>query len=459
MKKSVQIIPVILCGGGGKRLWPFSRDEVPKPFISIGGKTLFQQTLQRFNNPLIKNIVIVASEFNEKLILDHIDLNKTTIHLLLEPHKRNTGPAIASAVKYIKNEISSNVILNICPSDHFISNKDYIKILKSLIKIKPDKITCYGIKPTYASSQYGYITENKESLKFTEKPAKRKANLLFKKGNSFWNSGIFSSYIDLLDDAFNKHLADYDNIQFKISSNCQDIFSVNLKENVYKKLPNISFDYLIMEKSKNIDLVKTNISWSDIGTWGGFDTVLHEYQKENGNYLYGNGLLSKSVSTSIISNSDKTIVAHGLNNISIIDTNDSTLIINKELSNDVSDIYNHLKVINPRLVTESQSVQRLWGSYQILISTELFKVKKIILKPHSSISNQKHLHRYEHWIVVDGKIDVITNNKKITLAKNDSIDIKINTKHKMINNSAHNATIIEVQTGDYLGEDDIIRYD
>ena len=455
-----QVIPIILCGGGGKRLWPISRSETPKPFIKLNDESLFQATLRRFNNEKIKDIVIIADLENEKIILDHLhQLNlKQNVHIIFEPFKRNTGPAIFSAISYINDNISNDVIVNICPADHFISPDDYSDIILQLHKISPHKITCYGVKPTSPDTNYGYISCFDNKVFFKEKPDLKMAKKFLKSDNYFWNAGIFSSHLDFLLSEFEVE-AILPKINYHLSKQSRTLNTCMIDSLSYELMPNKSFDYMIMENCKNISMEKINFKWSDIGTWAGFDNFIEDTNDSDNNKHYGNALFYNSKNSSVISSTDKLIVSYGLSNISIIDAIDSLLVIDKKDSDKVTDLYNDVYKIDKRLVVESQHVTRPWGKYEILISAEKFKVKKITLNPQSSISSQKHKLRNEHWIVVEGKITVHKDNESFFLDTNDSIKIQAETKHKMINETKKNAVIIEVQTGEYLGEDDIIRYD
>lgn len=458
--KVKQIIPIILCGGGGKRLWPISRSETPKPFIKLNDESLFQTTLRRFDKEQIKDIVIIADLENEKIILDHLNQLKLkkNFHIILEPFKRNTGPAIFSAISYINDMISNVAIVNICPADHFINPDDYSEIISQLHKISPDKITCYGVKPTTPDTNYGYINSEDNKVYFKEKPDFETAKKFLKSENYFWNAGIFSSHLDFLIAEFAAQ-AKLPKINYRQSKQSKTLSISMIDSLSYKAMPNKSFDYMIMENSKNIFMSKINFKWSDIGTWAGFDNFIEDSNDVDNNKHFGNALFFNSKNSSVISSTDKLIVSYGLSNISIIDAIDSLLVIDKNDSDKVSELYDDIHKIDKRLVSESQHVTRPWGKYEILISAEKFKVKKITLNPQSSISSQKHDLRNEHWIVVEGKITVHKDNEILFLDTNDSIKIQANTKHKMINETEKNAVIIEVQTGEYLGEDDIIRYD
>lgn len=458
--KVKQIIPLILCGGGGKRLWPLSRSETPKPFINLNDESLFQATLRRFNKKKIDHIVIIADLENEKIILDHLNQLKLkqNIHIILEPFKRNTGPAIFSAISYINDMISDDAIVNICPADHYINPDDYSEIMTQLPKISPHKITCYGIKPSCPNINYGYINCFNNKVTFKEKPDLETAKKFLKSKSYYWNSGIFSSHLSFILAEFASQTK-LPKISYRLSKQIDSLRIYTIDSISYESMPNESFDYMIMENSKNIFMSKINFKWSDIGTWEGFDNFIEYSNDPDNNKHVGNALFYNSKNSSVISSTDKLIVSYGLSNISIIDAIDSLLVIDKKDSDKVSSLYDDISKIDKRLVSESQSVTRPWGKYEILISAEKFKVKKIILNPYSAISSQKHDLRNEHWIVVEGKITVHKDNQILFLDTNDSIKIQAKTKHKLLNETKKIAIIIEVQTGEYLGEDDIVRYD
>ena len=469
MKKILtsEIIPVILAGGSGSRLWPISRANEPKPFIKFfNKKSLFQEAIIRARIHNKTNIIVVLRQELFFIAKDQAEELNITITFLLEPDSRNTAAAILMAAKFIGEKFGNDKHMLIMPSDHFI---DKINLYKTAIKSSvslsaKNEIVVFGINPTFPHTGFGYIEVERTGnriLSFKEKPSYKYAAQYFQRGNYYWNSGIFLAKVSAILVAYNKYaLRLYQYLMPIVFFNTQkNVYSIPCLK--YKKIPLISFDCAILEKAKNISCIKGNFYWDDIGDWKAFSES--KFFKNEGlkiNRKNKNLIDNNSISTFYLgTNQDKVVGLIDVENLIIIDSDDALLIADKNSAQKVKDLTSNIKKsLNNEVLLDHSFVKRPWGSFKVLIASESFKVKKIILNPYSSISLQSHNKRNEHWIVVEGKAKVINGDQALTLYKNESTFVKAKTKHRLSNPFAKKLIIIEVQSGDYLGEDDIMRF-
>ncbi|MDR0408157.1 MAG: mannose-1-phosphate guanylyltransferase/mannose-6-phosphate isomerase [Campylobacteraceae bacterium] len=442
---------IILCGGSGTRLWPISRTLMPKQFVKLfDDKSLFQMTILR-NKVFCKNTFIVSNTEQYFLAIDQLEELHENTHTtyLLEPIGRNTAAAIAlSCFALPKDEI-----VFITPSDHLIKNLDeYEKVLQKAEDLaKKNKLVTFGIKPMYAETGYGYIesNDNLQVKSFKEKPDVKTAQEYIKNDNFFWNSGMFCFKVETFlaelktysEDVYSAALKAYKNA--KIEEKCKNYEKLlRIKHEDMINIPDISIDYALMEKSQSLVVVPSDISWSDVGS---FDALSYELENDKNNNL-------------VIA--DKNVSLIDVEDLIVVDTNDALLISKKGSSQKVKDIVQNLKQSkNEELISLHVKAHRPWGTYQILEQDSGYKIKKIVVKPGSRLSLQKHFHRNEHWIVVNGSAKVTIDDKEFLLCENESTYIKAGQIHRLENPGKLPLVIIEAQVGNYTGEDDIVRFD
>jgi mannose-1-phosphate guanylyltransferase/mannose-6-phosphate isomerase len=448
---------IILCGGSGTRLWPLSRKNFPKQFLKLySDKSLLQETFLRMKKIMpTENIFFITNQnnfFNTLNQIKDLDSNFNEEQILVEPNSLNTAPAITFAIKHLveKVKISLNAPIAILPSDHYIKNeKKYFIVMQYAMNNIGDHIGTIGITPTGAKTGYGYIKKGArinhfhQVSAFKEKPSKEIARQYIASKEYLWNSG---KYIFTARTFFNELKKHAPEIYLQLTTS-YDEFLKN-----FNKMPDISIDFAISEKSNNIIVIEGDFGWNDIGS---FDS-LAEINKEKENEKC---IKIDSKNIFLHSTSNKLITTVGIDDVNIIETNDSILVQKKQRGEDVKKIVEILKEKNFKELQDSQICYRPWGSYEILIDTPTYKVKKIIVYPGSKLSLQAHYHRAEHWIVVKGLAKVTNGDKEIYLKENESTFIAPLSKHRLENPGKINVEMIEVQTGNYMEEDDIIRFE
>jgi len=447
---------VILSGGSGTRLWPLSRKLMPKQFLKLFDnetKSLFQKTVERNSNIcdeclIVSNIdqYFIALDDLEELNNERFNINNTKF--LLEEIGKNTAPAIAFAAL----ESKEDEILFVTPSDHLI--KDEEEYTKSVLKAKElankGYLVTFGIKPTEANTGYGYIEANGEDVvKFHEKPDIEKAKEYLKKGNYYWNSGMFMFKAGVYLEELKKHSPKIYEEVIKSYEKKQVINENQIRLKEMDNIPDLSIDYAVMEKSDKIKVVESNFEWNDVGS---FDSLISEIDSKE-------AIEIESKNNFYYKDDDKKVIASiGVEDLIVIDTKDALLITKKGKTQKVKDIVNILKKENKELTELHTKVHRPWGTYETLIDDRGYKIKRIIVKPGKRLSLQKHLHRSEHWIVVSGTAEVEIGGKKELIRPNESTYIKIGEKHRLKNPGKIPVVLIEAQVGEYTGEDDIERF-
>ncbi len=468
----MKITPVILSGGSGTRLWPISRQLNPKQFLDFfGEKTLFSQTILRtkntelFNPPIVvcnsEHRFIVAEEFKKSKI--------TPRSILLEPVAKNTAPAIAVAsLDLLENNNTDNDLILVMPSDHFITNESKFisQVNKAKELAKQGYLITFGIIPSYAETGYGYIKIgdelNKNSKifnveKFIEKPDSESASKYFKSKEYLWNSGIFlfsaQSYLQNLRQLNNQI---FTNCVRSYSKAVKDLDFIRLNQDDFENCPNLSVDYAIMEKADKVAVMPMSIGWSDIGSWQAIADLTPKDHEENS--LIGNVFALKTKNC-YINSTHGVIGAIGVKDLIIVSLKDAFLVANKNNAQDVKKLFEILVNNHREEVIHHTKILRPWGSFETIDLGTNFKVKRITVNPQCSLSLQMHQHRCEHWVVVKGNAVVTCGNKILNLKENESTYIPLGKKHRLENKGKNLLEIIEVQTGNYLGEDDIVRFE
>ncbi len=468
----MKITPVILSGGSGTRLWPMSRSLNPKQFLNFfDSKSLFSKTLLRVSDrDLFNPAIIICNENHRFLAADDIAQNNLGVSsIILEPVAKNTAPAIAcAAFELLKNKERDEDLIFVMPSDHIIEDeKQFIKHIKEAAKLAENNyLVTFGIIPNSPETGYGYIEQGDEIensnngfkvQKFIEKPQKEKAEEFIKKGGFLWNSGIFLFKASV-------YLENLEKLQNNIFTSCKEAYeksSINfgfryLEKESFSKSDSDSIDYAVMEKSQNIAVIPINVGWNDVGSW---DKIADISKKdENQNSLNGN-VLALDTKNCYINNKSGLIATIGLENLIIVNFKDVTLIANKDNAQDIKKLFNILKERNVAQCNNHAKVLRPWGSFETIDIEDRFQVKRIIVNPKSSLSLQKHHKRSEHWAVVKGRALVTKGEEKFILETDQSTYIKVGEKHRLENQEDFPLEIIEVQIGDYLGEDDIVRFE
>lgn len=453
---------IILAGGSGSRLWPLSREMYPKQLINFGSKdSLLQQTFLRMENfAKASEIVTVTNVLHYqdiKLQLNKIDDSNVVI---AEPLGKNTAPAIASALEYFSQNYKEDDIVLIAPSDHLIRNSKQFKqtVENAKVLAQDGYIVTFGIKPSYPEIGYGYIkTKNAlktgfEVEKFVEKPDYKTAQQYVQSGNYYWNGGIFMAKISVLLDEIKKYAPDIYSKLDKIDySN-----GVKLDFDLYNSMPSISIDYAIMEKSDKVALVELLSDWNDLGSWQALYNV--KPKDENGNVITGK-VVTENVRNSFIYSQKELVAVSDLENVIIVETEDAIMACKMDKSQDVKKLYDKLKAKESDTTKLHKTVFRPWGYYTCMNSGEGYLTKTICVLPHQKLSVQSHNHRSEHWVVLEGTALVLKDGKEYNVYPGDSIDIPVQAKHSLQNPYDENLKIIEIQKGDYISEDDIIRYE
>ena len=468
-----KILPVVICGGIGSRLWPLSRACFPKQFLEIDTKTsntFLQVTLNRLKGNLnFEDPLFICNEEHRFIVAEQIrKINIKASAILLEPLSRNTAPAIAVASLKAK-EILNDPIILVLPADHLI--KDVEKFLEVIYKginyANNGKIVTFGITPDKPETGYGYIESKKdldpnnlkgeEIVRFIEKPNIEKAKYLITQKRFTWNSGIFLFKTEeMLKEIKVKAPEILKQCQESFKGKNSDLDFQRLNKESFSKCPNISIDKAIMEKTNLGIVLPLNVGWSDVGSWQSMWEV-GEKNKMN-NVIYGD-IISEDVKGSYLRSENRLIVGIGFEDMVIVDTDDAILVAKKTQTQNIKEIVNYLESNNKSEANLHKEIFRPWGSYNSIAEGNNWKVKKIIVKPKQSLSLQMHNHRTEHWIVVRGIAKVQINNIEKILYKNESTFIPLNTKHRLSNFSEQDLVLIEVQSGSYLGEDDIIRFE
>ena len=465
----MQLIPVILCGGAGSRLWPVSREHHPKPFIRLAdGQSLLQKAFLRGARLTgVKEILTVTNrELFFKTDDEYREVNNGGIatSFVLEPFGRNTAAAIAAASLQIAKSHGEDAIMLVLAADHLIADQGaFSDAVNEAIKLADTgSLVTFGIKPHSPETGYGYIeAEGSKVLRFVEKPTLEKAQQYVASGNFLWNSGMFCFKVGTMIEAMQQHCPDI----FLATQSCVEksrlatgkaFTELMLEPASFADIPDNSIDYSVMERSDNVTVVPCDIGWSDIGSWSALGDL--SAPDPQGNRIDGEALLH-DVSDCYIQTKKRMVGAVGVSNLIIVDTPDALLVAHKSRAQDVKHLYAALKAKGHDAHKDHLTVHRPWGTYTVLEEDPCFKIKRIEVKPGGCLSLQMHHHRSEHWIVVSGMAKVVNGEKILFVRTNESTYIPAGHKHRLENPGMLPLVMIEVQSGEYLGEDDIVRFE
>lgn len=464
------LIPIILSGGAGTRLWPVSREAHPKPFMRVGGgKSLLIQTHERALAvaPDVSPLMVTNRDY---YFLSHDELSGHAIRprYMLEPKGRNTTPAIALAALWALEQ--GDPCMLIMPADHLIrENANFQSAVKQAQQLADEgQMVLFGVRPTGPETGFGYIemgeaiSSHANSVKrFVEKPNLETAQQYLAQGNYVWNSGMFCFRASVIIAALKEFCPD-------LLAAARRIWAATRIEGDKVELPpefanleNISIDYAVMEKAKNIAVVPGNFGWSDIGSWSAVAEASH--RDGHGNTVNVPESIAQPMlidcKDTHIQSQDRFVATIGVENLLVIDTPDALLIADKNKSQEVRQVVSHLKATNHDSHKLHKTVMRPWGAYTVLEDGPGFKIKRIVVKPGASLSLQMHHHRSEHWVVVSGIAEVVNGDATLHLKANESTYIPAGHKHRLSNRGDSELALIEVQCGAYLGEDDIVRFE
>jgi mannose-1-phosphate guanylyltransferase/mannose-6-phosphate isomerase len=463
------LVPVILSGGSGSRLWPVSRHLFPKQFHELTGPaTLLQQTITRARQVASNdNVMVICNEDHRFLVSDQL-MNSGTreVEIVLEPKALNTAPAITVAALY-SQQLYGVVTLLILPSDHLItSDEQFCKVTEIAAQnAAQGMLVTFGIVPDQPETGYGYIQRGKalngdcgfQVSRFVEKPTQAVAESLVQSGDYYWNSGMFVFRNDVYLDEIKKWRPEIYRRCVEATENItRDEKFARIDPVPFAKCQHDSIDYAVMENTKRAVVVPLATTWSDVGSWSQLKKIMRS--DEEGNVTHGDVII-RDVKNSYIRAEQRLVAAIGIDNVIIVETDDAVLVADKSSDQDVKAIVQELTDHNRTEAMCHTKVYRPWGCFQTLDSGNGFQVKRLVINPGASISLQLHRQRSEHWVVVSGIANVTCGDETLILKPNESTYIPVGTKHKLENLAEVPLEVVEVQTGSYLGEDDIIRFE
>ncbi len=467
----MEVIPVILAGGSGKRLWPLSRQMHPKQFLNLfNDRSLLQNTIERINKieNLSQDLVVVCNENHKYTVSNQLNIFKELRHsIIVEPESKNTAAATFAAAKHVTQKRDAReIIILVFPSDHMIGDlKEFCRSINAAIKSAYDgKLVALGVEPFEPNTNYGYIKpESKEKAKtsriesFVEKPNFEAAKEFLSKKAYLWNSGMFIFRADLFMEEMSLHakkITKFAGASYKESKVENNFISLN--QDSFSKCPSLSLDHALMEKTEKAFVFPLNADWSDIGNLKSY--LQTKEQDDSGNHYYGD-LISVDSNDSFVYSKDKLTTLLGVENLTIINTKDSLLVADNESLKNLDQITDKLELLDRSEYKLSNKVYRPWGWYETLESGETFQIKRICVLPSKSISLQKHNHRSEHWTLVKGTAQVTLGDEILNLKEDQSVYIPKGEIHRIENLGKDDIEFIEVQYGSYLEEDDIERFE
>jgi len=465
------IFPVIMAGGSGTRLWPMSRTAFPKQFLALGNQlTMLQQTASRLNGLDSGKPVVITNEEHRFLVAEQMRQQNVSSDIILEPMGRNTAPAIAlAAMQLLKNNEELNPVMLVLASDHVIQNVDAFQrsVLALLPEVKAGKFGTLGILPTEPATGYGYIKRDGSDLlagveQFVEKPDVATAKSYVEQGY-LWNSGMFMIRADRYLEELETYRPDiYQACHAAMKETAPDLDFIRVDKEAFEACPDESIDYAVMEPlsgTGNVVVTPLDAGWNDVGSWSALWEIAEKC--DNGNALLGKDVeqhtILKDTKNSFIFSEKRLVTTLGVDNLVVVDTPDAILIADKDKVQNVKDIVAEIKRQGRNEHHNHREVYRPWGKYDSIDNGERYQVKRITVKPGAKLSVQMHHHRAEHWIVVSGTASVTNGDKTYLVTENESTYIPIGQVHALENPGVIPLEMIEVQSGSYLGEDDIVR--
>lgn len=469
----MKLIPVILSGGAGTRLWPVSRSAYPKPFMRMAdGQSLLHKTLDRALRLADEGRALTVTGRDYYFLTRdeyarHPGAQLDRLPFLLEPAGRNTAPAVALAALHARAQFGADVTLLVLPADHLIANVDaFVADARRAVDLAADgRLVTFGIAPTQPETGFGYIHTGakfagggREIAAFVEKPDRARAEAYLASGEYLWNSGMFCFRADALLDAAQRFSPDV----FATAQACYATASgsgspVEFERDAFLAMPDISIDYAIMERAERRAVVPATFDWSDIGSWKAVSEIDNGVRPDaSGNRIVGSAIVVESQNC-YIQGDKRMVAAVGVDNLLIVDTGDAVLVADRERAQQVKLVVDRLRASNHDSARFHQTVHRPWGSYTVLEDGADCKVKRLTVKPGGVLSLQLHHRRSEHWTVVTGTAKVRVGDREFLLGRNESTHIPVETLHRLENPTDADLHLIEVQCGEYFGEDDIVR--
>ena len=462
---TVKITPVILCGGGGERLWPLSRKSYPKQFLNLIGKnSLFQQSVTRMGDE-ISPLVITADDYRFIARQQLLEVGVKKAEVILEPEIKNTGPAILAAACHLASNEPNSIML-VMPSDHYIPDiKAFSDMVEEGVKyLRKGQIICFGVTPDRPETGYGYIHIGhgndvaKPVLAFTEKPNNKTAEAFIKDSSYLWNAGIFmmrtSEFLNIAAELQPRML---EFTREAVANAAKDHDFIRPDPLMWSEIPAESFDYAFMEKAKIIGCIAFKGKWSDLGNW----QELGDLGKadKNGNILNGSSFQIDSKNTLLwAAKEDQVLTGIGLEDIMVVSTGDAVLVADRMRSQEVKKIVSELRKKGANQADQSEIENRPWGWFETIRKNEIFHLKILHVYAGGCLSLQSHKHRSEHWVVVKGIATVVCGDREFKLQANQSTYINAGDIHQLRNDGLEELEVVEIQTGSYFGEDDIFRY-
>ena len=463
------ILPIIMAGGSGSRLWPFSRSMYPKQFLNVvGDNTMLQDTVSRLDNIETQPPIVICNNEHRFLVAEQMQSLGLSSEIILEPVGRNTAPAIALAAIRATQKGQDPMLL-VLAADHVIENVSVFETAVNAAIGLADKgnLVTFGIVPNSPETGYGYIhrgdvcmdnnigVENFHVSQFVEKPNKETAQRYLDSGEYYWNSGMFLFKASVYLEELNKHFpAILENCKLSIESAEKDLDFIRIDEKTFEKCPSESIDYAVMEKTDSAVVIPLDAKWSDIGSWS---AIWEVSDKDESNNLTSGDVIAVDSRNCLVKSEDRLVSILGLEDIIVVDTKDAILVANKTKVQDVKKIVEQLKSSDRNEWKIHREVYRPWGKYDSIDVGSRYQVKRITVKPGAKLSVQMHHHRAEHWVVVSGTASVTNGDKTFLVSENESTYIPIGQIHALENPGRVPLELIEVQTGSYLGEDDIVR--
>lgn len=463
----MRIFPVILSGGSGTRLWPLSRASLPKQLLVLSGAhTMIQNTVLRADLPSAEPPIVICSDSHRFLVAEQMRaIGVSPKAVVLEPFGRNTAPAAAVASLLVSSEDPTGIVL-LLASDHVLTNEVAFRaaVARAAVAAEAGWIVTFGIRPEGPETGYGYIQRGREVLpgveeiyRFAEKPDCKTAQNYFDSRKFLWNSGMFVFRVDVMLGELRQLAPDLVKASEKaLAAGVRDLDFLRLDSESFDSAQNISIDHAVMERTDKAAVVPCDIGWSDVGAWSALWSL--QSQDSNGNVLQGDVIVHDSTGCFVRSDESLTALV-GVKDLVVVVTGDAVLVADRHRSQDVKLIADRLKADGRPELREHELVYRPWGSYQGIDAGDGYQVKQIVVKPGGRLSLQSHTMRAEHWIVVQGVAQVTCDDKVFLLHENQSTYIPLGAKHRLENPGPLPLRLIEVQSGSYLGEDDIVRYD